>query len=745
MKIIKQLIIVILVFTIYACESCKQQSLSRGQEEGLVELTTTSVSTVGSINTSKLVIELTGKITKNLINGNSQINIIIIPENTEIKGAASEFRTVVERSPLDKNNPFLSLPSNTGLVYYGSDIAPGKNGTIVEKIFLQDKLSAGDYKAYLVVHNKEHGTYYSIKGKDINIPDIASSNSVVKPTITLQNTKATRKINHITNTASIDITAAADVANHTPELSGGFVFIEKDPSVTATIENVVISYINNSSVPTNTAFEKSAMNPGVIIRSFSTAIANNNNLAAEDTTNTFRKGAIYKVYAYIVDTASNYIISSEDKEIIIPKPEVELEMKGAEITKMIYDVGNLASNSTLENIIKFKLKGEISKHEGTSNPNIGFLLVKDLITSSEEAMEKVKKLLQIPSTGDGLHIDMPNVSLCYTENINTNKTGEISINKLLSLPAAAQSLMLLDKTLYIYFWLKDGADVFVSDPENVTELHIPKAKLTVNQYETSYAAVMLGLKDQLQVASQFSTTAYDKQYMGFLLVREQNPPIAISPTQVFDRILQDAVTRSDIDNTAVDTNDNLIRSEKNPSAALIDIGSNPKEVLYYWHDKKVLDEVESKLDMEDGVNYKVWPWYTNITENHKSIFYEEITDPNKFFECFTLNHKDEVILVSIPHDAKFAIDTGLGLTEVTSFEVSNPESEAIKKKIDSDGANSKTYFIKRIQPDNINPLLDINNADDANLIKVILENRFYRGKGSAPKVQQYIDFMSIPG
>lgn len=477
-----QLVLAASLLLTASCDTCMQKPLGREKESANVTLETYSVTRLGSINNDQVVIEVQGKIQENYINETSTLCVIVIQENESVLAAANEFRAT--HKVIDKDNPYVLLPTNKGAIYHASDLNANKQGSVSAKLFLQSELQPGKYKVYLAVHSVSYGTYPSLKGGEVEKPDVIS---IVVPTIQMDTVKQEIKVDAATKTRLVQIDARATATNHGGR-KGGFLFIEEKDPKTKPIEMLAQLIKDKKSIPTiTTEFQQLEDMAGIIIHSFkdtagSAGAKDDNHLSGPDKNKIFKKGVAYQVYAYLVDQVDigelNFIISKEDNIVLkIPKPEVTLSMKEAKIVEMIRYLGDGPLELEHDyNHTQFELKGEIITNKDTDDPKVGFFIAKNSPVAKDEAVNKIVSLLALPSTKNNIHTNGSDLAY-MAGSVNTEEIGvkdyKHNINKI---------PLELDKNYHVYFWLLDkGGQIFVSD--NYQTLSIPSVELDLTNFD----------------------------------------------------------------------------------------------------------------------------------------------------------------------------------------------------------------------------------------------------------------------
>ncbi|OJW67183.1 MAG: hypothetical protein BGO68_01295 [Candidatus Amoebophilus sp. 36-38] len=511
-RTIIKFILGIFLFATVSCDSCKQKELERdkAQVDATLEIGE-KVEILGSVTSSdrtQLVIEVSGQIQKNNINEASILGVLVIPTDKLVKEAARDFRG--SNKTLDKNSTYTKLSDKDDdhrVVYYASEISAKKKGAVSAKVFLQGGLEPGKYKAYLMLHNLLHGTYYTEEGKEFEIPNVGP------PTVKTTFSKARSRIDS-SGQSIIEVVAEAEAANF-GTMQGGFLFIEKKDPKTSSLELLSEWIKSDKDLPVTTDFEKLAGTSDVIIHSFnngpgSSQAQANNNLDTNDTNGLFQKGATYHVYAYLfelVGKEKRYVVSQEDIELTISKIEVELEMKEGKIVKLFKGLNDQPDDI---HQMSFSFTGNIKKQVATYKPQVGFILsVKTLDIDRDETL--IKNLLTVPPT-DGYYQLGQNVAFFNPTNTPEDFTGDIKYE-----PTIPQIPVELGQTYHIYFFLKDkGRDVFLST--NPVSLVVPNAKLEVTKFIANKKGSEFVVEEESRVENQrFSVGLGKKISTGYVI------------------------------------------------------------------------------------------------------------------------------------------------------------------------------------------------------------------------------------
>lgn len=479
-----QLILGICVYFTISCDGCNQKQIGRGTDQAILKIKTQAVSVLGSIDKTNLVLDVVGKIEVNQIKESSVLCVVVIPVGGSIENATNELRSIPKS--FDKDTKCISLPTNQGAAYYGMEWSSNQTGNVATRVYLKDILIPKQYGAYLVVHNILYGTYHSKQGQLFDIPAIDPANVT---TIELQSAVSKRVVDIAAGESFVEIMAQADAKNF-GTMGGGFLFIEKK-DVKVNPDSLLVEAIKGGKiVPTVNEFNLFTTNPDAIVHSFidmarvvSQAQANNN-ISSRDVAKLFKKGGTYQVYAYLMHTVDgqvHYIVSKEDIVINIYKPEVELEMIGANIINIIKDLSS-PKNMPVEdyNSIKIALSGKLTKHLNTFNPQIGFLFIADgTVASPNDAKNKITSFLTAsPGVNQDALYKHGDDLIYMAANISSGVIGQAEF-----MAVSSNILLKLGKQYTIYFWLQDGGgEVFVSS--NSVKIAVPRVELTINKFTT---------------------------------------------------------------------------------------------------------------------------------------------------------------------------------------------------------------------------------------------------------------------
>ncbi|MEM7055646.1 MAG: hypothetical protein AAF392_02055 [Bacteroidota bacterium] len=437
---------------------CNQRPVGNGQDDWEAILETASVTILGTVNDNP-VIEVDGEIQEN----NSKETILgalFIPDGDSIGDAAAELAKNKDPKDLDTG---IALAHDRH-AYYDKTIAVGYTGrasvtAFSEKYALQ---ASKNYNAHLILG--EQHVSYSTAGVSFRVPAKTGFQ------LQLDSADAKRQIAGTDEHISLDLKSTVTFTGAPPQ--AGFIFIEQGSTEASAAKLIAALIKQRSPLPTGPDFhfQKFYSYKDIIIYPCGSLVGTGLDIAdAPDTAGILKRGATYQVYCYVVDGNNNYTISQEDKSITIPRPIVGLKMEEASIQELIY-APNIGIND-----LKLRLRGSITKHEGTVAPQVGFLLTTGK-PDRDTAARTVKSLITdgaLPyfnSDSSASHADIIHVA----DIVSADTTGEQSF----SAQGDNYPPEILGRDYNVYFWLRDGSgEIFVSD--NSTQLRTPKVDLSI--------------------------------------------------------------------------------------------------------------------------------------------------------------------------------------------------------------------------------------------------------------------------
>ena len=441
---------------------CKQRPLGRGEDKWGATLTTSAAKIIGSINNNP-VIKADGEIQDNYIREETTGGVVFIPGGADIKAAADELRENKESQTPDT---YIALPKSHGFACYANDLKAEYTGkeTIIAYSEKSTFQTGTTYMAHLVLGGKD--VCFSPEGESIDFETLPGDRA---PQVKMLSASAKKKITSTDEHIALDLESKVTVAS-TSHFQGGFLLIEQGNTAVSPTKLIAALIKQQKSFPTGSGFQQLDGCQGAIIYPHATSITGDHTMSeadVPDVANLFKEGTTYQVYCYVVDKANNYTISQEDQTITIPKPVVKLAMKEASIEELISTPDNIGINT-----LQLALKGDITQHEGTVNPTIGFLFATGNLDKSA-AIVQIEQLLSKGGTPNSFEDN--GTTIIYRA--NSVATGTVATQPF---QADASSLLprMLGKGYTVYFWLKDGSsEVFVSN--NSTELRIPRANLSI--------------------------------------------------------------------------------------------------------------------------------------------------------------------------------------------------------------------------------------------------------------------------
>ena len=448
---------------------CKPRPLGRGEDDRGPTLTTSAAKILGSVNNNP-VIEVDGEIQEN----NSKetiLGVLSIPDGYSIQDAADELRENKEPKTPDT---YIALPKSNGFAYYAKYLKAGYTGEGSISAYSEKGTVQKDktYMAHLVLGGKD--VCFSPAGKPFNFKTPTAPGA---PQVQMVSAGANKKITGTGEHIELELDGQADsVASNS---QGGFLLIEQGDTELSPTKLIAALIQQKKFLPTGSGFQQFDGRQDAIIYPHATSITDNYTISetdVPDTTTLFKREATYQAYCYVVDTGNNYTISQNHKAINIgrvtevvdtssnPKPVVKLAMKEASIAELI----NAPDISTL----RLTLEGGINRHEGTTNPTVGFCFA----AGSPDKRAAIVQIGQLLNNNRGtlgsFVVDSTNI-IYIAGSVAIGTVG----TQLLQADASGLLPSMLGKDYTLYFWLRDdNGAVFVSD--NSAALSVPKVTLT---------------------------------------------------------------------------------------------------------------------------------------------------------------------------------------------------------------------------------------------------------------------------
>lgn len=491
-----------------SCKSCSPAELSRDSDSEIAKITIESQEVRWYINGAPLV-EIGGEITEKRIEGTSKLCLLVIPKGKiNVKEAIASF-LAVGKDPGTGNKevariPFFQNKDKEGAVYYIKEVPGPETGKLKGVQVFVDQLKAGEYETYLLLHTSSQGTVFSNNTRPLTI----LPKDPAGPSIELSSALAT--INK-TKQDALQITATAPAKNlPLAGEKGWFLFVDQKET-TMKAAGVIADFLKSESntLPTSPVFTP-GINGKAWVHPFTVPATADNKLdvSAE---RIFQRGATYQISAclFYQDTDGNqqYVVS-EAKDMVIPKPVVELKLQEAKITELIkcLDDPNPVPNI---DTLSIYYEAEITKEEGTSDPQIGLLYVQGAEVDSKAGSQKIDNLLQKDPI-DNYYANMGD--LVYL--IGNDKT------KLKQKVTTSSIPLKLGVSYHVYFFLKDGGgEIFLS--KDKVELTVPSVKLEVTKFKTGKGADKFTVHENHQVENpKYSNKLGKKTSTGYMIVEQ---------------------------------------------------------------------------------------------------------------------------------------------------------------------------------------------------------------------------------
>jgi len=496
-----------------SCEGCRPESLERDRDPEIAKITMDSQDITDSINGAPIV-GIVGKITEKRIPETSQLCVLVIKEGTSEVKAIETFRTKTKKQELGNGNKGVSClllaadgkDKSQGAVYYGKDILGPEQGRVEASVFVD--LPAGKYTTFLLLHNANHGTFFSA-GKSLEIPPYVAYSSTLDPAISMVDAQPERDK---TAPDTLLITTNAAARNSTGKEKGWFLFIDKKDTVVDAKTVIADLLKSGNDIPTNAEFTSLA-NGKAFVHPFSNPVVDTNNqLLNAPAKKIFQRGATYKVYGCLFyidkDGKKQYVVSEAAVDMLIPKPVVELDIKEVKITELIkcLDNPNLVPGT---DELSIDYVAEITKEEGTTNPQIGLLFAKAQVASDKAGSHKIEDLLT-KAVVDGYYQD--GGELVYLIGVNTKRLQDI-----ITTPSVPLELGVI---YHVYFFLQDGGgEIFLS--KNNVPLTVPSVELKVIKFKTGKGGDKATIDQQHEVENPiYSEGLGNKISVGYMIFQQ---------------------------------------------------------------------------------------------------------------------------------------------------------------------------------------------------------------------------------
>jgi hypothetical protein len=422
-----------------------------------------------------MVVKVEGRIQDNQLKGESRVCLIIIPDGVSIKDAAQEL-TELNKEPSEQGAG-IELAKNKGFAYYGSPIAASYFGGLTHTAYVPNLDRTKQYKAYLGATSRESAQWvvYSEKGIDVKFPLTGAAATQV---VEMIDAKAERDI-AIQPQEPIKFELGAKFNAKQAGFQGGFLLI-KQGTETIQPDKVLVKLLQeNKSLPQGEMLKKLDVAKDVLSYTkfsdvpFVSHVGDLTlpNIVGHDEHNTiFERGATYQVYGYLVDGQHNYFISTENKSILIPRAEAELEMKKVGFQTLVANMSTMKIGN-----LELGLTGNITKHQGTVHPYLGFLFVKGAaLADTKTVIARIKSLITAGTLVVNSFKKDANTIVYTASEPGKDVLGEQDFS---GVEFAASGLE-LGESYMVYCWLQDGSEVFVSDNSLKLELPNIKGKIT---------------------------------------------------------------------------------------------------------------------------------------------------------------------------------------------------------------------------------------------------------------------------
>lgn len=496
-----------------SCEGCSPVELERDKDSEIAKITMDSQEITGYINYCEPVVKIQGNITEKHIPDTSKLCLLVIPKGKVVKEAIEKFQEnkqelgygnkEVPRIPLNKND------LSQGAVCYIKEVSGPEQGRVGASVFV-DQLPTGSYETYLLLHTKGYGTVFS-NAKPLEIPVYSNTTD---PTIKMVDAKPERDTAQNTK-----ISAQADIENVNVTdfagMKGWFLFIKK--GVTTDAKTVVADLLKSEKeFPPDLKFT-SVADGKAIVYPFKSPVGKDNKIEGIDDDphkKLFEKGVTYTVCACFLgpnktDANPSYGIS-DNKEITIPKPEVELEVKECIIEGLFKCLD--ADEPT--DLLSIAYTTKIVKQLGTFKPKVGLLFVKGAKVADSKMVEEVLKKAPI----DKYYKDGEDIAYLIGS-IAENHTGEVQDKT----DATSRIHLELGATYNVSFFLQDGGgEIFLS--KNKVALRVPKADVKIDSFSVDLEIQELIVKEVLQVTSEIFPDNHDPLQVstGYVLATPGN-------------------------------------------------------------------------------------------------------------------------------------------------------------------------------------------------------------------------------
>ena len=543
----KILLTSICLLLITACK-CQQQSLGSGEIDYGAELAINQVELSTIVKTDaglQYIISFDGIIEKNHLQEGTTAGVIIIPRGEDIKTAAEELQNIKQPHTPNTSIPLLN---GRGLAYYSNNVDSEYTGNVTGKYTpdtLQAYLTADtQYDTYLILRrSNEECIYYSKNNTTLHTPPDSHFVAVAMDTANaIRNPAGIIQVDLVGKVTALPRSASAHV---------GFLLLKKN-STTMSLDKLASEFcLKQDSLPARGSLQTLTDYPGVIFYLDNPLLKRARlfgRSGIDDINHDLERGATYQVYAYATYTNAGkqyYTLSSSCQEITNPKPQIKPAMKS--VSGKQYDTSNsscqkittlkpeveLAMKSvTIDSLVHLidnnqwklsaTLTGSITKHEGTTNPLLGFLMVPN---SPIRNLVTAKTYIQsIPRRASGLYSD--NTRTIYVVGSDNRNIGDRQVS--LDINHTSNYGLHLGRTYYIYCWIQDQngqGEIFVND--RPAQLAIPNDNFDVRWVEKPNTK--LG-KFSMRSNTQLQRRASAIVDIGYLFYEDLAPHAPVLPS-----------------------------------------------------------------------------------------------------------------------------------------------------------------------------------------------------------------------
>lgn len=458
-----------------------------------IELNKSQPKPLGAVN-GRPVIEVEGKITKNLVGEDAEAFLLVIPKGLspeQVKSIVASFRQEKKNATFEKK-PDAAFPISTGsnkiLAYFLRDVGRKEEADIKAKIPLTD-LEPGDYELCLLLNYTNYGTAFSniesFKALSIQAPGGTqpavrlNKAETGRPPILVEN----KIMNHIACTAEID-TKPTTIQNT------WFLFIKKQQDKPLTATEILTAYLKDDTkvLPDNENLNSIADNKAIVTKSTSNTTNSFKTVKKynqDDTSQPFERGVTYAVYAvmmYKEDGKPQYVVS-EPMDMTTPSAIVTLAMNKIAIESIFQSVDPRAARGVAPEQLTINYEAEITKNEGTTHSAMGLLFVENNASLTQpEAQTKVAALRKAAPT-EGYHKHTNDILYMLSAGHHTDGiTGTVA-----NIITTTHIPLELGKTYYVYAFVQDTAptgEVFLSG--NSVKLEVPKQEFEEAEFKPSF-------------------------------------------------------------------------------------------------------------------------------------------------------------------------------------------------------------------------------------------------------------------